>query len=188
MKINYVTTNSYKFQNAQRFFTALGDKDIELIQYDIETPEVQEESVERVAASSASWVAKQISQPAVSLDVGFCIEELQGFPGPFIKFINKWLQPNDILKLMSGKQDRSAYFIDALAYATPDGKTKVFVIKTPGKIIDADMVADTDWTADAVFIPDGHEKTLAVMDEEEKNSVWTGSLWTQLVEYLGGGE
>jgi len=184
MKINYVTTNAYKFQNAQRFFSELKDKDVELIQYDLETPEVQEESVEVVAKSSAQWVTRQIGQAAVSMDVGFCIETLKGFPGPFLKFINNWLQPNDMLNLMKGKENRKAYFIDALAYATPGGETKVFVVKTAGVIIDADTLPDTDWTIDAVFIPEGHTKTLAEMDDEEKNSVWSGGLWSQLVDYL----
>lgn len=184
MKINYVTTNAYKFQNAQRFFASLGDKDVELVQFDLETPEVQEDSVEKVAESSATWVSKQINQAAASMDVGICINALGGFPGPFLKFINIWLQPNDILNLMRGKDDRSAFFIDALAYATPDGAVRVFTVKTEGTIIDAPSIPDTDWTIDAVFIPAGHTKTLATMDEEEKNSVWTGGLWNQLVEYL----
>ena len=188
MRINYVTTNAYKFKNAQRFFANLKNEDIELVQYDLETPEVQEPSVEAVAQHSALWVAKQIGQPAVAMDVGFCVESLNGFPGPFIKFVNTWLQPNDMLHLMQGKENRRAYYIDALAYATPDGEVKVFTVKTSGMIIDATELPNTDWTMDAVFIPDGHSKTLTAMDEDERNSVWTGNLWKQLVEYLAAAE
>lgn len=179
MRINYVTTNSYKFELARKFFEDV--EGIELVQYDQETPEIQEDSVEKIAASSALWAAKEIGEPAVAMDVGFCINALNGFPGPFVKYINKWLQPNDILRLMDGKEDRSAYFVDALAYATPDGKTKVFTVKTEGIIVRAEGLPDTDWTVDAVFVPNGYTKTLAEMDEAEKSRVWSsGSIWEQL--------
>lgn len=184
MKVNYVTTNSYKFQNAKKFFDGLDSTDFELVQYDLETPEVQEESVEKVAVSSAKWVSSQIGEPAVSMDVGFCINAFNGFPGPFLKYVNNWLQPDDILRLLKGKEDRSAFFIDALAYSTPEGETQVFTVITEGVIIDSEHIEDTDWTIDALFIPKGHTKTLATMDDEEKNSVWTGSAWSELVSSL----
>lgn len=184
MKINFVTTNSYKFQVARDTLSKNKNKDIELVQYDIETPEIQEDTVEKVAANSALWVSKEINQTAVAMDVGFCIETLGGFPGPFIKFVNKWLQPNDILSLMRDKKNRKAYFIDALACARPSGDVVVFTEKTEGTIVNVEELADVDWTMDAIFIPNGFSKTLAEMSDEEKNEVWSGSAWSKLAEYI----
>jgi XTP/dITP diphosphohydrolase len=182
--VNFVTTNSYKFEVAQKFFQTLPKDKFTLVQYDIDTPEIQNESVEAIARQSAIWVSRQIGELAVASDVGFYINALGGFPGPFVKYANKWLRPNDVLNTMRSHEDRSAYFIDALALASPDGTCDVFTTKTNGIIINDESMPDTKWTMDAIFVPDGHSKTLTAMDEEENNSVWDDEAWHQLVAKL----
>ena len=182
--VNFVTTNNYKFEVAQQFFNSISEENFNLVKYDIETPEIQNESVEEIARHSALWVSKQIGELAVSSDVGFHINALGGFPGPFIKYANKYLRPNDVLNLMGPYEDVSAYFIDALAIASPNGDSEVFVTKTAGVIINERTVPDSKWTMDAIFIPEGHSKTLAAMDDDEKDSVWTDEAWHKLTNHL----
>lgn len=187
-KVNFVTTNAYKFEVAQKFFEKLPKDTFEIVQYDIETPEVQGESEEEIAQQSALWVSRELGQLAVSSDVGFHINSLGGFPGPFIKYANKWLRPNDVLNMMRPYADRSAYFVDVLALASPEGDSHAFVVKTPGTIIDTDEVADTKWTMDAIFVPEGHTKTLAEMEDDEKDAVWSDEGWEQLTDHLIRGD
>lgn len=183
-KVNFVTTNAYKFEVAQKFFATLPAGDFSIVQYDIETPEIQDDSEERIAEQSALWVSQQLGELAVASDVGFHINSLGGFPGPFVKYANNWLQPNDVLNMMRQHTDRSAYFVDVLAVASPNGMTQSFITRTPGAIIDTDHLPDVKWTMDAVFIPEGHSKTLATMDDDEKDSVWSNEGWHQLVRHL----
>lgn len=183
-KINFVTTNSYKFEVAQQFFARLPENDFTVVQYDIETPEIQDDSEAKIAEQSALWVSRQLGELAIASDVGFRIDSLGGFPGPFVKYANNWLQPNDVLNLMRSHSDRSARFVDVLAVATPEGESKVFVTETPGSIVDAETVPDIKWTMDAVFIPEGHTKTLAEMDDEEKDAVWSDEGWNDLTKHL----
>ncbi len=183
-KINFVTTNSYKFEVAQQFFARLPENEFTVVQYDIETPEVQDDSEGRIAEQSALWVSRQLGELSVASDVGFRIDSLGGFPGPFVKYANNWLQPNDVLNMMRPHADRSARFVDVLAVATPEGESKVFVTETPGTIVDAESVPDIKWTMDAVFIPEGHTKTLAEMDDEEKDAVWSDEGWHELTKHL----
>ena len=183
-KINFVTTNSYKFEVAQQFFARLPENDFTVVQYDIETPEIQDDSEAKIAEQSALWVSRQLGELAIASDVGFRIDSLGGFPGPFVRYANNWLQPNDVLNLMRSHSDRSARFVDVLAVATPEGESKVFVTETPGSIVDAETVPDIKWTMDAVFIPEGHTKTLAEMDDEEKDAVWSDEGWNDLTKHL----
>lgn len=183
-KINFVTTNSYKFEVAKRFFKALPENRFDLVQYDMETPEIQDESEEEIARQSALWVSRQLGEVAVSSDVGFHIESLGGFPGPFVKYTNKWLRPDDVLNMMKPYSDKSAYFVDVLAIASPDGESHTFTSTTQGTIIDTDTVPDIKWTTDALFIPDGHSKPLASMDDSEQDTVWSNEAWDQLAKHL----
>lgn len=183
-KINFVTTNAYKFEMAQKFFSTIPDTDFELVQYDMETPEIQDESEQEIARQSAIWVSRQLGERAISSDVGFHIDSLGGFPGPFVKYANKWLQPNDVLNAMRPHANRSAHFIDVLALASPDGTSRTFTSKTPGTIIEAEDIPDIKWTMDALFVPEGHSKTLAEMSNDEQDAVWGNGAWDALTRQL----
>lgn len=182
--VNFVTTNQYKFELTQKYFEKHSSDRFTLVQYDLETPEIQDESEEMIASHSALWVSQQLGQMAIASDVGFHINTLNGFPGPFVKYANKWLRPNDILNMMRSHTNRTAFFVDVLALATPEGECKTFVTRTMGKIVDAEQIANVDWTMDALFIPDGHSGTLHSMDDDERDSVWSNDAWDQLIALL----
>ncbi len=183
MKINFVTTNKMKFEIAQAYFEKLSH-DFELIQYEIDTPEIQDESVEEIARQSAIWAAKETGQPCIKMDVGFFIAALNGFPGPFVKYANDWLTQEDFLKLMDNKGDRSAYFEDALAIGYPDGTSKVFSVKNHGSIaLSKDPVNDR-WPANLLFIPIGYDQPLGSMSSDEQNKYWGDGNWPKLIESL----
>jgi len=184
MKINFVTTNEHKFKVAETYLSQLSKSDIELVQCKTEAPEIQDKSTEAVARYSALWLSRHLGEAAIAADTGFCITALNGFPGPFLKYINEWLETTDILALMQDKKDRGAYFIDALAYAEPSGESTVFSSETHGKIIMGPEAPNTEWTIDGLFIPDGYNKTLAELDEETRIKVWDVSRWNKLVKYL----
>ncbi len=129
--IFFVTDNYYKFQAAK---VALKNTGISLIQKKIEVPEIQDESVEKIAAFSANWAANILRKPVIVSDGGCYIEALNGFPGPFIKYINKWLSPEDLLKIMSGKKNRRVVWISCVAYCEPNKKPIVDIEKYNGKL------------------------------------------------------
>jgi non-canonical purine NTP pyrophosphatase (RdgB/HAM1 family) len=182
--LNYVTTNEYKFGLASELVADLSNGRIALQQCNLETPEIQSDSVEEIASSSARWAAQKIGAPAVAMDVGFSINALNGFPGPFVKYINDWLSPTDILKMMAGKSERSSFFIDALAYAHPNGLSRTFVAKTKGSIVDAESAAPARWTVDALFVPEGHKNSLSEISDRDKVKIWTTKeAWRQLIAF-----
>jgi len=183
MRINYVTTNTMKFEIAQAYFAKLPG-DYELVQCAIDTPEIQDASVEEIARQSAVWAAKEIGEPCIKMDAGFFITALNGFPGPFVKYINDWLTQDDFLGLLDGKDDRSAYFEDATAIGFPDGSSEVFSLKSHGSISLVKDQHNTRWPANLLFVPTGHDHALGSLSAEEQNKFWGDGNWPRLIEYL----
>lgn len=182
--ISYITSNPYKFKLARDYFDKHGNKQVSLVQCSLETPEIQATTSRDVAAYSAEWARDKLGQAVICSDVSFEITALNGFPGPYIKYINQWLSPQNILNLLASHEDRSASFTDTLAYAVPGKKTQIFTMETIGTILSSEHVDNTKWTIDALFTPKGCNKSLAAMSDEERDNVWDDSIWTELVLYI----
>lgn len=52
---------------------------------------------------------------------------LNGFPGPFVKYINGMLTSEELLKLMENKEDRNIILKECLTYTTQTGEIKQFI-------------------------------------------------------------
>lgn len=183
MKINYVTTNKMKFDIAKAYFDKLGSTH-ELVQYMIDTPEIQDESVEEIARQSAVWAANETGEVCIKMDVGFFINALNGFPGPFVKYVNDWLTQEDILAMMAEKSDRSVYFQDALAVGFPDGTAEVFSLKSKGLLATTANPDDVKWPTNLLFIPDGHDRSLGALSMDEQHAYWGDGNWPALIRHL----
>ena len=93
-KLVYVTGNDFKIAVAERALVGSG---VVLVQKNLDAPEIQSECVEDVAIYAGKWACRQLEEPVVVTDGGFYIEALNGFPGPFVKFVNQWLAAQDLL-------------------------------------------------------------------------------------------
>ncbi|MFI3156200.1 MAG: non-canonical purine NTP pyrophosphatase, partial [Methylococcaceae bacterium] len=82
----FITGNDYKLSIAQKAIAATPA--IILERRKIECPEIQSHSNDDVAIFSARYAADFLQLPVVVSDAGFTIDALNGFPGPFIKYIN----------------------------------------------------------------------------------------------------
>jgi XTP/dITP diphosphohydrolase len=183
MKINFVTTNLLKFEIAEAYFKKL-DGEYELVRYAAETPEIQDVSVEEIARQSALWAAKETKIPCITADFGGAIIALGGFPGPFVKYINDWLSQEDYLALLQNKSDRGAYLEDAMAIAYPNGESAVFSKKTHGLIAASADPENTKWPLNSLFIPQGCDRPLGKLSNEEQIEFWGDGLWPQIIDYL----
>ena len=158
----------------------------------MDTPEIQSESVEEIAAFSAKWASDKLNKPVAVSDGGCYIEALNGFPGPFIKYINKWFSAENMLDLMKGKKDRRVVWRDCLAYCEPGKKPKTFVCDFESGMLAEKSGAqkyrkDYGWI-DTLFIPKGHTKPLSEWPDDEYLDFWSSpnnyDSWQRLVDYL----
>lgn len=172
-----------KFEIAEAYFKKLSDN-YELVQYEIDTPEIQDVSTIEIARQSALWAAKETGEICIKMDAGFYINALNGFPGPFVKYVNDWLTQEDFLRLLKDKSDRTAYFEDASAIGFPDGRSEVFSLKIHGELSAKVDPVNTKWPANLLFIPENYNKPLGSMSSEDQNSFWGDGNWPKLIDFL----
>jgi len=120
MIITLLTGNHFKIETAQ---LALQPFNIKVDGYKTNLPEIQDESVLKVAKDMAIKEANKLNKPVVREDHGFAIESLNNFPGPYMAFVEKTLSPKHVLNLMKDEKNRHATFDLGLVYATPNGET-----------------------------------------------------------------
>ena len=183
--IYFVTNNHYKFQVAQE---VLEKKGIEVIQQKLETPEIQSTDVKEIASFSAKWASEKINRPVALTDAGYYIESLNGFPGPFIKYINQWLTSEDLLKLMKGKKDRAVVVKVCLAYCEPGKEPITFLCETTGTIAQKAVKTDKEGSTsiNEIFIPEGYDKVETEIPREEMVKFWAGveDYWEKFADYV----
>lgn len=117
-------------------------------------------------------------------DSGYFIEALNGFPGPFIKFVNNWFSADDYLNLMLGKSNRRIIIRDCLAHCHPDGKPLVLSQLHYGEIATTSG-RQRGTSMDQIFIPEGFSKPISDIPPEEMLDYWSrASVWQELKSYL----
>ncbi|TSC85351.1 MAG: dITP/XTP pyrophosphatase [Microgenomates group bacterium Gr01-1014_16] len=181
----FVTGNPYKFEVAKKSLAAIG---YEVVQEKLETPEIQSTDVSEIASYSAKWAVEKLGKAVVLMDAGYYIEALNGFPGPFIKYINQWLSAQDILNLMKDKTNRKVIVKGALAFCEPGIEPVVFTSEWEGNISQIAVRTDkSDITSiNEVFIPKGFDKVESEIAREEMVKYWSKSesYWKELIKYL----
>lgn len=80
-----------------------------------------------------------------------------------------------ICKMLEPFDDRQATAVTKLAYHAPDGRVRVFTGIVPG-IIAPEPGGHQSLGWEAIFIPDGHDRTLAQMTMEQRNTISTRKL------------
>ena len=96
-KVTMITGNMGKWKIASDIFKKYN---VELEHIKMDTPEIQSHDVEEVSKYSAEYASNKLNIPVIKSDVGYYIDELGGFPGPFLRYINDMLESEDILKMM----------------------------------------------------------------------------------------
>lgn len=164
--IIFVTHNKGKIAAAKK---ELEDVNLKVFEYELEEP--RSDDIKYISKYKVMEAYKLVNKPCISLDCGFWIDELNGFPKAFVNFALDSIGINGILKLMEGKENRNCRFTECLSYF--DGKElHQFMGKHEGVLSNKVQGTDTDkkWS-DLWYIykPLGYEKTLAEMTEDERN-------------------
>jgi XTP/dITP diphosphohydrolase len=162
----FVTSNIHKFQEARRLLSEYG---ITAAKLKVEAVEIQDDSLENIAKYSALDAVKNCWLPVFVEDSGLFVEALQGFPGPYSRYVYDTVGVDGILKLMKKIENRDAYFMSAVAFGSPEEQPVCFVGKVEGKI--SLLKRGTDgFGYDPIFVPlEGDGRTFAEMTTAEKN-------------------
>ena len=166
-EIIFVTHNKGKIASAKR---ELKNVDFKIFEYDLDEP--RSDDIKYISKYKVMEAYEIVRKPCISLDSGFWIDELDGFPRAFVNFTLDTIGINGILKLMEQIENRSCRFTECLSYY--DGKNIYqFMGKHEGTLTKEILGNDSakKWSdLWYIFKPEGYEKTLAQMTDSEREN------------------
>jgi XTP/dITP diphosphohydrolase len=168
--IYFITSNKGKVHEATE---KLKKFDYNIVQKDYGYPEIQTDSLDKVAQFGVKHLQRNgVDHPFILEDAGIFIEALKGFPGVYSSYAYFTVELSGILKLLEDvpSEARSAQFQSVFAYGTPQGECKLFTGICKGEITTKKQ-GEKGFGYDPIFQPTGFDKTFAEMNTEEKNQV-----------------
>jgi non-canonical purine NTP pyrophosphatase (RdgB/HAM1 family) len=158
----FVTGRAEKAREAER----LGFR-FERVDLDLAEPQALDPA--DIVESKARDAYAKLARPVLVEDSGLAIRAWKGFPGALVKWLEKSAGLEAMTRMLDRFPDRSATATCAVAYF--DGRR---VVQGRGEVHGA--IADAPrgeggfgW--DALFVPDGSDRTFAEMSGEEKDRV-----------------
>jgi non-canonical purine NTP pyrophosphatase (RdgB/HAM1 family) len=113
-KFTFVTGNPRKIRDMR---TACAEFNIEVEQKDLDMDEIQSHDPHLISLAKAEKAFElNGDQPVVINDAFWQITTLKGFPGGYMKDMQRWLEPQDWIALMAGKQDRRISCTETIIY------------------------------------------------------------------------
>ena len=100
-EIVFVTHNKGKIASAKKDLKEINFK---VFEYELEEP--RSDDIKYISEYKVKEAYKLVNKPCISLDCGFWIDELNGFPKAFVNFALETIKIDGILKLMEKKENR----------------------------------------------------------------------------------
>ena len=176
----YVTGNQSKFENAKNLMKSFG---IEIEQDDLYIQEIQSDSAEEITTDKAQKAFEILKKPLFVNDASWIIPALNGFPGPYMKYINEWFVPQDFINLTSGRENRQVILRDTIVYAD-ENFTKTFSHDIHGTILEEAKGSGKHPSESIISLsPNG----LSIAEENKKGSFFLESerkVWEEFANWL----
>lgn len=165
-KIEYITSNQKKFEEAQHIMTGF-----ELERVDLDLTEIQGTRHE-IATAKAKEAVRLLNRPVVVEDVSLICPAIGGLPGPYIKAFLMAMGDEGIYTLIHKYEDHSVEAICIAAYSEPGGEPILFEGKIHGKIVaPRGNTRHGKYSWNPIVQPDGWDKTFGEMTIEEHSKI-----------------
>ncbi len=153
----FVTQNAHKYNEARRILDQYG---IKIRMLASPKTEIQSANLGEVARFAAEEAARKHKRTVVVEDSGLFVRALNGFPGPFSSYVYSTLGVEGLLRLLSRRGGREAYFEASLAVASARDTCRQFSGRVYG-MISHKSLGTTGFGFDPIFIPKGTQTTFA---------------------------
>jgi XTP/dITP diphosphohydrolase len=162
LPVVFVTSRAEKAEEAARF-----GFDVERL--DLDLPEPQALDPSEIVEAKARAAYQRLGRPVLVEDSGLAVRAWGGFPGALVKWLEKSAGVAGLARMLDPFPDRSAIAVCAIAYCD-GGEVVAARGEAPGSIAPAPRGgAGFGW--DAIFIPEGSDRTFAEMAPEQKDRV-----------------
>jgi len=169
------THNKGKLAEIQDLLRPFGIEVVGADDLGLPEPEETGDSFEANAILKARAAAEASGFPALADDSGLVVPALGGDPGIYSA---RWAGPALDFSLamravedrLSGKPDRRAHFVAALALAWPDGGVEVFRGEAHGTLVWPPR-GSKGFGYDPMFQPTGDSRTFGEIEPEEKHRI-----------------
>ncbi|MFQ5717489.1 MAG: RdgB/HAM1 family non-canonical purine NTP pyrophosphatase [Nitrospinales bacterium] len=162
--LKFVTGNANKVNEARRI---LG---VPLEQANLgEIPEIQTRDVVELVAHKLEQAYDRLRCPVMVEDSGLFFSAWNGLPGALVKWFEKSVGCEGMIKMLGPFKDREALAVCCVGLHDGRG-TRIAKGEARGIIAPA-MRGENGFGWDAIFIPKGHDRTFAEMSVEEKNAI-----------------
>lgn len=159
-KVYFATGNQGKVDEMRPSFEKRG---LELVQIDVDVPEIDDMDVEKVARRKVIDSYKEWGDDGLLIveDTGFFVKALNGFPGAEAALFAGTVGASGLLKLMENMENREAYFRTSIA-VYDDRNIETFTGKMKGKVPENKRgESKPSLPYNSYFIPEGEEESLA---------------------------
>lgn len=160
MPLKIVTGNPGKAEEFARMLPGLERLDLDL-------PEVQELDPHIIVREKLKEALKYDPGPLIVEDTSLCLECLGGLPGPLIKWFKQAIGIDGIARIAEQMGDDRAMARTIVGYGAA-GTIKIFEGVVRGRIV-APRGDGFGW--DAIFLPDGHDRTFGELSRTEKDAI-----------------
>ncbi len=161
----FVTQNAHKYQEASRTLDPFG---IRIRKLAYPKTEIQSVDLGDIAKFAAEEAAEKYNRTVVVEDSGLFVKALNGFPGPYSSYVHATIGVEGLVRLMSQKLRREAYFQTSLVVASPRGTSQEFSGRAYGTISHK-PAGKQGFGFDPIFIPKDTRKTFAQGGSEFKD-------------------
>ena len=184
--IYFVTGNINKYNEIFDLFKR-ENLDYVLKQINLETIEIQANSIREVALFKLNSIKGKIEGSYFVEDAGFFVDTpLNGFPGVYSSYVMNTIGNEGILRLIDDFENTIAHFISIIAlYFKPLEKNFFFEGIIQGKVSKI-IRGSGGFGFDPIFLPNVlSDKTFAELTTEEKNKIsHRGQSWRKFINFL----
>jgi len=180
MDLKLCTSNEGKRREFERI---LG---VSLALEDVELDEIQSVDTEAVCRAKAALAYAKVGQPVLVDDTGFELVELGNFPGALVTWALGAGGLEVLHRMLPSGVAATAAAVTCIGLADETG-VRVFTGRVSGTVLSAPRGVG-GFGFDPVFVPDGQSRSLAEMDDEEKDQHSPrGFALAKLSDYLAAG-
>lgn len=183
MKVSFLSSSKTK---RYRINEILSGFNVDIESLDIDLPEFQSDDLEYIAREKAREAYKQINSPVFVQDSSWVIPSLGGFPGPFVRYINKYLTSEDYLNLLGNKDPLIILqYTFGCAKGLNNSEITTFKMNFNAHIMPNSIEFNDDSPLDNITYFEQVGKYMSELSQEEKIQLFSQhKVWSHLANWI----